>query len=612
MDSELKTPYKISLDFYIRKIITVNAKQLDSDSRVINITCTENGKKFFVDSSTTSAFVRYKKSDGHSVLNQVDILSDGTVNLELSQQMLAVEGRQLVDIMLINKSELEVYTSSISVEDDDNGNVTVIEKQTANVSDLSVEEILEAITENGISVLSTMSFYINTEGVAIDGSQIESSYEYNALIDGLGKMVAVDRRLVQVEENAEYAIQKCNTVTNGANTATNTANNATKNANDATQRANTAAKNAEDVTSEAKTATQACQEIIDKVASIEDFDKIDEILNYKIEVTQEEYDALSDEEKNNGKIYFITDVSEGGTASEVFYDNTESGLVSANVQNAIDEVATDFTNYKSNISNTNLFINGNFQIWSNGTEFLDVAASELTSVADRWSVFYNYNNPGMLNITKTEDGLCVAHGSARPIIVTQVLDEETFNSLKGKTLTLSYGIKNTEYTEYTRQIEVSDSDTDRFIFALENSYIELFDGDTLKWAKLEVGTVHTPCVPDSKDAIICKLEKQNKEAPVVLCSGNNTSGNYTEHEINDISEYKMLFLCAMVVGTSRIICSTVIFPNLIAFNSTTIYDVKYQGVSGDYVVHCYFTDNTKCHVSTDDLSICSYTLIGVK
>ena len=39
-------PYKISLDFYIRKIITVNAKQLDSDSRVINITCTENGKKF--------------------------------------------------------------------------------------------------------------------------------------------------------------------------------------------------------------------------------------------------------------------------------------------------------------------------------------------------------------------------------------------------------------------------------------------------------------------------------------------------------------------------------------------------------------------------------------
>ena len=60
-------PYKISLDFYIRKIITVNAKQLDSDSRIINITCTENGKKFFVDSSTTSAFVRYKKSDGYEL-----------------------------------------------------------------------------------------------------------------------------------------------------------------------------------------------------------------------------------------------------------------------------------------------------------------------------------------------------------------------------------------------------------------------------------------------------------------------------------------------------------------------------------------------------------------
>lgn len=178
---------------------------------------------------------------------------------------------------------------------------------------------------------------------------------------------------------------------------------------------------------------------------------------------------------------------------------------------AIKEVSLELKETNSNVSqlsNPNLFINGNFQIWSNGTEFLDVAASELTSVADRWSVFYNYDNPGMLDITKTEDGLCVAHGSVKPIIVTQVLDEETFNSLKGKTLTLSYGIINTEYTEYTRQIEVSNSDTDRFVFALENSYIELFDGDTLKWAKLEVGTVHTPCVSDSKDAIICKLEKR--------------------------------------------------------------------------------------------------------
>ena len=281
--------------FYIRKIITVNAKQLDSDSRIINITCTENGKKFFVNSSTTSAFVRYKKSDGFAVLNQVDILSDGTVNLELSQQMLAVEGRQLVDIMLINKNELEVYTSSISVEDDDNGNVTIIEQQTSNVTNLNVEEILESISQNGISVLSTMSFYINTEGVAIDGAEIESSYEYNALIDGLGKMVAVDKHMSQLEEtintnetqrqineqarqsaetarvNAEtqrqddtqQAITNCNTATSKANTATTNANNATKNAQAATENTNTAINSANEATERANNAASLCEGIID-------------------------------------------------------------------------------------------------------------------------------------------------------------------------------------------------------------------------------------------------------------------------------------------------------------------------------------------------------------
>lgn len=289
-------PYKISLDFYIRKIITVNAKQLDDKSRIINITCTENGKKFFVDSSTLSAFVRYKKSDGYAVLNQVDILQDGTVNLVLSQQMLAVEGRQIVDIMLINKSELEIYTSNISVQDDDNGNVTVIEKQTVNVTELNVEEILNAISENGISVLSTMSFYINTEGVSIDGSEIESSHEYDALIEGLGKMVAVDNRMSTLEQtinnnetqrqkdeqtrqeaeskrvvaetkrqtDTEQAIKDCNTATNNANKATQDANKATTNANTATENANTATSNANKATQDAQmaieNANQAAQE----------------------------------------------------------------------------------------------------------------------------------------------------------------------------------------------------------------------------------------------------------------------------------------------------------------------------------------------------------------
>lgn len=329
MDGELKTPYKISLDFYIRKIITVNAKQLDTNSRIINITCTDNGKKVILDSATTSAFVRYKKSDGNEVLNEVPILDNGTVDLELSQQMLTVEGRQIVDIMLINGTELTTE---------------------------SVENILNSETMDGISVLSTMSFYINTEGCAIDGTQIESSYEYNALMDGLGKMVAVDQRITTLEntlnENEEQR-QKDETTRQGNETLrqnaeservetfaelVENANKATDSANQAANYATKAGDNTNAAIDRANQASDEVDELIAKYESIEDFSKIDEILNYKVEITQAEYDALSDEEKNNGKIYFITDANMGGTASEVSFDNTTSDLTSPNVQRAINEV----------------------------------------------------------------------------------------------------------------------------------------------------------------------------------------------------------------------------------------------------------------------------------
>lgn len=69
-----------------------------------------------------------------------------------------------------------------------------------------------------------------------------------------------------------------------------------------------------------------------------------------IEITKADYDLLSEAEKKNGTIYFITDIDyipgEGGgsgtgsnIAADIIYDNTESGLESNNIQDAIDEIA---------------------------------------------------------------------------------------------------------------------------------------------------------------------------------------------------------------------------------------------------------------------------------
>ena len=61
-----------------------------------------------------------------------------------------------------------------------------------------------------------------------------------------------------------------------------------------------------------------------------------------VEVTQAEYDSLPESEKLNGSIYFITDGSVSyPTASQMRYDNTESGIPSTSVQGAIDELKID-------------------------------------------------------------------------------------------------------------------------------------------------------------------------------------------------------------------------------------------------------------------------------
>lgn len=60
-----------------------------------------------------------------------------------------------------------------------------------------------------------------------------------------------------------------------------------------------------------------------------------------ISLTQAEYDALSPEEQMNGT-YYIYDVDEVITASDINYDNKNSGLESDSVQNAIDEVANGY------------------------------------------------------------------------------------------------------------------------------------------------------------------------------------------------------------------------------------------------------------------------------
>lgn len=62
------------------------------------------------------------------------------------------------------------------------------------------------------------------------------------------------------------------------------------------------------------------------------------------EVTRAEYDALTKEQQNNGTLWLITDDSNGISAQGVDYDNSKSGTESATVQGALDEICSRLFN----------------------------------------------------------------------------------------------------------------------------------------------------------------------------------------------------------------------------------------------------------------------------
>lgn len=148
---------KITLDFSNKNIVAVNAKQHDKQSRYLEINCVNKGQKF--DLSNSYAYIRLKKPDGNAVFNKCSI-ENGNIIVELTEQMLAIAGKAIADILIL----------------------------TVDINDLSDISIVKS------SVLSTMTFNINIVASAIDNSEIESSYEFNALNEALEKIeVDVDK-----------------------------------------------------------------------------------------------------------------------------------------------------------------------------------------------------------------------------------------------------------------------------------------------------------------------------------------------------------------------------------------------------------------------------------
>lgn len=151
----------ISVDFCNKKYILVNAKQYDKNARYLSVTCYNGGEFFKLSSGSHSAFIRYKKPDEYSVFNKCSIDNQGKILVELTEQMLAVQGTCVADLVVVS------------------GGTATMNPTTGQITGIS-----------GGSIISTMIFHINVTETPVENSELESSYDHSGFNQALEEVTA--------------------------------------------------------------------------------------------------------------------------------------------------------------------------------------------------------------------------------------------------------------------------------------------------------------------------------------------------------------------------------------------------------------------------------------
>lgn len=163
-------------------------------------------------------------------------------------------------------------------------------------------------------------------------------------------------------------------------------------------------------------------------------------------------------------------------------------------------------------SNPNLFINGGFTVWQRGESFT-VGTSRIYT-ADRW---YCVKLPGeakSATVSRTEDGMLVSRAT---VSAAYMLEPQDAALLQGKQLTLSIGVKNSDgrMKYITRPAEVTGTMVSLGGFTA---------GQTVCWAKLEIGEEATPFVPRSYGEELLACMRYYQKTGTVFCPGYITVG----------------------------------------------------------------------------------------
>lgn len=163
-------------------------------------------------------------------------------------------------------------------------------------------------------------------------------------------------------------------------------------------------------------------------------------------------------------------------------------------------------------SNPNLLINGGFTVWQRGESFT-VGTSRIYT-ADRWYCVKLAGGAESATVSRTEDGMLVSGAS---VSMAYMLESQDVALLAGKQLTLSIGVKNSDGSmKYiTRPVEVTGAMVSMGGFTA---------GQTVCWAKLEMGEEATPFVPRSYGEELLACMRYYQKTGTVFCPGYITVG----------------------------------------------------------------------------------------
>ena len=104
------TSQSIVLDLYHNRYVATEVAQYDINSRELIITITNKGQFYQIEDGV-SVRIKYLKSDGKNVFNDCVVLSDGTVKVEITDQMTIASGRCDAELMLVKASTGQVLHS---------------------------------------------------------------------------------------------------------------------------------------------------------------------------------------------------------------------------------------------------------------------------------------------------------------------------------------------------------------------------------------------------------------------------------------------------------------------------------------------------------------------